>query len=80
MEEKILDASGLACPMPLVKARQELNHLQAGQTLKVICTDRGSIKDFQGWAKSANNLELVKQETLNQNGKEVFVHIIKKTQ
>ncbi len=79
MEDKVLDASGLACPMPLVKARQELNHLSIGQTLKVICTDRGSINDFQGWAKSANNLELVKQETLHQNGKEVFVHYIKKT-
>lgn len=78
MEEKILDTSGLACPMPLIKARQEMNHLQVGEVLKVISTDRGSIKDFQGWAKSAKNLEILKQETQNQNGKEIFIHYIKK--
>jgi len=79
MEEKELDACGLACPMPLIKARGELNNLQPGQVLKVICTDRGSIKDFQGWAKSAKNVEILKQETQNQNGKEVYIHYIKKT-
>jgi tRNA 2-thiouridine synthesizing protein A len=79
MEEKVLDASGLACPMPLIKAREEMNNLQVGQVLKVLSTDRGSIKDFQGWAKTAKNIEILKQETLNQNGKEIFVHYIKKT-
>lgn len=78
MAEKILDASGLACPMPLVKARQEMNQLSPGQVLKVICTDKGSIKDFQGWVKSAKNIELIKQETTEQNGREVFIHYLKK--
>lgn len=79
MEEKELDTCSFACPMPLVKARQEMNTLQPGQILKVISTDRGSIKDFQGWAKSAKNIEIVKQETQTQNGKEIFIHYIKKT-
>ena len=79
MDEKTLDTSGLACPMPLVKARQEMNGLQPGQVLKVISTDRGSLKDFQGWVKSAKNVELLKQESQNQNGKEIFVHYLKKT-
>lgn len=79
MEEKVLDVSGLSCPMPLVKARSEVMRLGQGQVLKVIATDRGSIKDFQGWAKSAKNLEIIKQEEQNQDGKAVFVHYIKKT-
>ncbi len=78
MEDKVLDACGLSCPMPLVKARQELNHLQPGQVLKVLSTDRGSVKDFQGWVKAAKNVELLKQETQMLDGKEVFVHYIKK--
>jgi tRNA 2-thiouridine synthesizing protein A len=50
-----LDARGLNCPMPLVKARQAIAGLQAGQTLKVIATDRGSLKDFQGWAPGTSS-------------------------
>lgn len=78
MEDKVLDTSGLACPLPLVKARQEINGLQPNQVLKVISTDRGSIKDFQGWSKSAKNVEILRQEAENINGKDVFVHYIKK--
>lgn len=79
MEDKVLDTSGLACPLPLVKARQEINGLQPNQVLKVVSTDRGSIKDFQGWSKSAKNVEILKQETENVNGKDIFIHYIKKT-
>lgn len=79
MENKILDTCGLVCPMPLIKARQEIGTLQIGQILKVLSTDRGSVKDFQGWAKTAKNMELLKQETENKEGKEIYVHYIKKT-
>jgi TusA-related sulfurtransferase len=79
MEDKVLDTSGLACPLPLVKARQEINGMQPNQVLKVVSTDRGSIKDFQGWSKSAKNVEILKQETENVNGKDIFIHYIKKT-
>lgn len=78
MEDKVLDTSGLACPLPLVKARQEINGLQPNQVLKVVSTDRGSIKDFQGWSKSAKNVEILKQETENVNGNDIFIHYIKK--
>ena len=40
--DKVLDARGLSCPLPIVKARQELTTLQPGQVLKVLATDRGS--------------------------------------
>jgi len=78
MEEKVLDTSGLACPMPLIKARQEMNALQPGEILKVISTDRGSVKDFQGWAKSAQNVEIVSQTTETSEGKQIYIHCIKK--
>ncbi len=45
-----LDASGLQCPLPLLKAKQALNRLDSGQCLKVIATDPGSVRDFQAFA------------------------------
>lgn len=74
----ILDARGLSCPMPIVKARQEVNKLQPNQVLKVLSTDRGSVKDFQGWAQTAKNIQLVHQETEHQDGTEIYVHYIKR--
>jgi TusA-related sulfurtransferase len=75
----VLDARGLNCPMPLVKARQAIAGLQVGQTLKVIATDRGSVKDFQGWANVAKNIELVRQETVEESGGSAYVHYLKRT-
>lgn len=76
--EQILDARGLACPMPIVKARQALNAMQPGDVLRILATDRGSVKDFQGWAQSAKNVELVAQETREEDGKPIYVHVIKR--
>jgi TusA-related sulfurtransferase len=77
--DKELDARGLNCPMPLVKARQEIGTLQAGQVLKVTATDRGSVKDFQGWAKIARNVELVGQETVRDGDTDLYLHWVRKT-
>jgi TusA-related sulfurtransferase len=77
--DRELDARGLNCPMPLVKARQAVGTLQPGQILKVVATDRGSVKDFQGWAALAKNIELVRQETASEGGTELYVHFIRKT-
>ncbi|MCL6475604.1 MAG: sulfurtransferase TusA family protein [Firmicutes bacterium] len=76
--DKMLDVRGLSCPMPIVKARQEVNTLQPGQVLKVLSTDRGSVKDFQGWAQAAKNIELLAQETEQLDGKEVYVHYVRR--
>ena len=59
----MLEAPGLNCPMPLVNARKEIRKLELGDVLKVVTTDRGSVADFQGWAKVAKNVELIGQET-----------------
>lgn len=74
-----LDARGLNCPMPVVKARKKIGELDAGQVLRVISTDRGSIKDFQGWAKIAKNLDLLAQETETEDDGEIYIHFVQKT-
>jgi tRNA 2-thiouridine synthesizing protein A len=77
--DRMLDARGLNCPMPLVNARKEIGKLGLGQVLKVISTDRGSLADFQGWAKVAKNIELVAQETESVDGATVYLHYVKRT-
>ncbi|WP_456276239.1 sulfurtransferase TusA family protein [Bacillus sp. AK128] len=52
---QILDAKGLACPMPIVKTKKAMNNLLAGQVLEVQATDKGSKADIQAWAKSAGH-------------------------
>jgi TusA-related sulfurtransferase len=74
-----LDVKGAKCPMPLVKTRKAVNNLSVGDVLKVVATDRGSVADFQGWAKTAKNIELLEQETAQENGQELFVHYVKRT-
>ena len=58
-----LDARGLNCPLPILKAKKALANMNSGQTLKVIATDAGSVRDFQAFAKQTGN-ELVAQETV----------------
>jgi TusA-related sulfurtransferase len=65
--------------MPLVNARKEIGKLEVGQVLKVVATDRGSVADFQGWAKVAKNMELVAQETETAEGANAYVHYVKRT-
>jgi tRNA 2-thiouridine synthesizing protein A len=52
-EPALLDASGLSCPMPLLKAKQMLNNLTAGSVLRVIATDPGSVRDFEVFARQS---------------------------
>ncbi len=68
-----LDASGLNCPLPILRAKKSLAALQSGQVLHVIATDPGSIKDFQAFSKQTGN-ELV--ESKEEGGK--FYFLIKK--
>ena len=68
-----LDASGLTCPLPLLKAKQALNALPSGQVLEVVCTDPGSVRDFEVFANQSGN-ELLRQE--DDNGQ--YTHWLKK--
>jgi tRNA 2-thiouridine synthesizing protein A len=54
-EDQILDARGLLCPMPVVKAAKAIKELEPGQVLKILATDRGSIADMPAWAEDTGN-------------------------
>ena len=59
---KEVDARGLICPLPILKAKKALAELQSGELLKVLSTDGGALRDFQAFAKQTGN-ELVEQTT-----------------
>jgi tRNA 2-thiouridine synthesizing protein A len=77
--DELLDVKGAKCPMPLVKSRKAINTLDVGKVLKVVATDRGSVADFQGWVKTAKNVELLDQETESDNGQDLYVHYLRRT-
>ena len=60
MADQQVDARGLNCPMPIVKTAQAVKALASGQTLEVLATDPGSVKDFAAWSKTTGN-EIVEQ-------------------
>jgi tRNA 2-thiouridine synthesizing protein A len=68
-----LDARGLNCPLPILRARKAINGLQNGQILRVRTTDPGSVKDFDAFCKQTRN-ELVSSE---QSGGDYVFHIRK---
>ncbi|MBT2659694.1 sulfurtransferase TusA family protein [Bacillus sp. ISL-45] len=53
--DKVLDAKGLACPMPIVKTKKTMNELEPGQVIEVQATDKGSTTDLKAWAESTGN-------------------------
>ncbi|HBE91544.1 MAG TPA: SirA family protein [Gammaproteobacteria bacterium] len=50
-----LDARGLNCPLPILRAKKAINGLEIGQVLRIIATDPGSVKDFEAFAKQTGN-------------------------
>ncbi|MDO7487115.1 sulfurtransferase TusA family protein [Peribacillus sp. NPDC096622] len=60
----VLDAKGLACPMPIVKTRKAMNDLQTGQVLEIHVTDKGAKADLAAWSKSGGH-ELVEMAEEN---------------
>ena len=70
VSETQLDATGLTCPMPLLKAKQALNAMAAGALLRVTATDPGSVRDFQVFSKQSGN-ELVSSD--EQDGTYTYV-------
>ncbi|VAW95105.1 Molybdopterin-synthase adenylyltransferase [hydrothermal vent metagenome] len=68
-----LDATGLNCPLPILRAKKALGGMEGGQILHIIATDPGSVKDFEAFAKQTGN-ELM--ESKEEGGK--FLFLIKK--
>lgn len=60
--DSLLDASGLNCPLPLLKAKMALNQMSSGAVLKVIASDAGSQRDFRTFARLAGHELLGEQE------------------
>jgi tRNA 2-thiouridine synthesizing protein A len=54
-----VDATGLACPLPILRAKKALSTLSSGEVLRVITTDRGAVRDFQAFCKQTGNELLV---------------------
>lgn len=52
---RVLDAKGLACPMPIVKTKKEMTTLEPGQVMEIQATDKGSTADIKAWAESTGN-------------------------
>lgn len=72
--DKELDARGLNCPLPILRAKKALGELTGGQVLRIIATDPGSVKDFAAFAKQTGNELLSSAE----NNKEFEFYIKRK--
>lgn len=68
-----LDATGLLCPMPLLKAKRALNAMASGEKLRVTATDQGSVRDFQVFAEQSGHTLLATDESEG-----VYVHVLQK--
>lgn len=73
MATQTLDAKGLNCPLPILKAKKAMGGLKPGETLEVIATDPGAVKDFEAFSRATGH-ELM--ESKNEGG--VFRFLIKK--
>ena len=71
--DKEIDTRGLHCPLPILKAKKALADMECGQTLKVVSTDAGSLRDFQAFAKQTGNT-LLEQETVGAE----FIHVLRR--
>ena len=71
--DKEVDARGLNCPLPILKAKKALAEMESGQVLRIVATDRGSIPDFQTFAKQTGN-QLLEQQTV----KNEFIHLMRR--
>ncbi len=61
MADQVLDAKGLNCPLPILKAKKALKSMEGGKILEVQSTDPGSVADFAAFCRTTGN-ELVEQE------------------
>ena len=68
-----VDARGLQCPMPLLLAKRALNGMSAGQQLRVIATDRGSVRDFEVFSEQSAHRLISTEE---RDG--IYIHLLEK--
>lgn len=74
-----LDVRGAKCPIPIVKAKKEIDSMSAGDVLEVTATDAGSVSDFQGWVKTNKHALLKQQRTeKDETGRELYIHLLER--
>ena len=73
MADQTLDAKGLNCPLPILKAKKALKSLDGGQVLEVLSTDPGSDADFSAFCRTTGN-ELVEQNEADG----IYTYLIRK--
>ena len=73
MADQVLDAKGLNCPLPILKAKKALKSLEDGQVLEVLSTDPGSVADFAAFCRTTGN-ELVEQNEADG----IYTYLIRK--
>lgn len=71
--DKELDARGLNCPLPILKAKKALAEMTSGELLRVVSTDAGSLRDFEAFARQTGN-DLMDQKTVGSD----FIHVLKR--
>ncbi len=71
--DKEIDARGLNCPLPILKAKKALSEIQSGEVLKVVCTDAGSMRDFKAFARQTGP-ELLEQQAVGED----FIHVLRR--
>ncbi|MGA9572464.1 MAG: sulfurtransferase TusA family protein [Lysobacterales bacterium] len=74
MADQVLDAKGLNCPLPILKAKKALKSLENGQVLEVLSTDPGSVADFSAFCRTTGN-ELVEQSEADG----IYTYLIRKS-
>ena len=80
MNKRTLDVRGLKCPLPIVKAKKEMDTMAAGETLEVLTTDPGSMADFRGWVKTAKHASLREQRVDETDpAQKIYVHVLERT-
>jgi TusA-related sulfurtransferase len=75
---KKLDVRGAKCPIPIVKAKKEVDQMQPGELLEVISTDPGSLPDFKGWVQTSKIAVLKEQRTEKEGGTDLYIHILER--
>jgi TusA-related sulfurtransferase len=79
MALKKLDVRGTKCPIPIVRAKKEIDAMTPGDELEVTATDAGSVPDFQGWVKTAKHALLKSQRTeKDDTGRELYIHLLER--
>ena len=73
-----LDVRGAKCPIPIVKAKKEIDQMQPGELIEVTATDPGSVPDFKGWATTSKTAILKEQRTEKEGTAEIFIHILER--